>query len=282
MEDKILVIDKNPGVADTLTVIFNKDMPDAILVNTSRRTLGKNLEKAIGLVKLDKPMILYSFENLSWFNQNLRFHYLLGHRNCGFIRVPENLDKVKQEYDEIKLAINFDLENDELCLSLLEITIDLQEEKSFLRHDLASTKKSLKKLTRWLKKARKMGYVGSDKEIVAAVQAGRAPNSYKPFAGRYFSGLFIDLEDTLFVEGEINPKVWDFIERKRVPDSKITLWTGDDLEKMARLCRLFNIPWKVLPKQIFREARVEKAIDNEPDELSAEYKIRADQIFSSI
>ena len=259
------------ALAEALVRGLAVSMPDAILVGINCTLDGASamdnhgLDLAIDRVKERRPLILYSFFSRSQFNLNRKFHYLLGHLNCGFVRLPAELSAIREEYEQIKYRFNPDADDehvyqdDELCLSLLDLR-DTQNDLRVLAHDLHHARTS-GRMAQWLIRAQAAGYSGTEEEVVAAIEAKAMPNSYAPLADRFLPGSFVDLEGTLFRNGELDQEALKLARHSR---GRLTLWTGGDLEQWAKVCREHHLPWKVMSKWLFRGAKVEYAFDDQP------------------
>lgn len=245
-------------------------------LNGARRTDNHGLNLALPLVENRQPLILTSFLSKADFNTNRKFHFLTGHICCEFVRLPASPAEFLEAYENIRIRLNPDprdgdyrWSDDELRLSLLDIR-DLESEQRTLAHDLHHAQSSAQ-VSSWLERANAIGYSGSFEEIVAAVMAASLP-SYTPFANRRFSGTFVDLEGTLFVEGELNKEMLQRVNHHSV--GCINLWTGGDVSAMAEICRRRKLPWMVISKWLFRGATVEQAFDDlSEEELASQYGV---------
>jgi len=273
----------DPVIAEPLQAL-GVGMPDAIIVDIHCRIDGTRasschgLDAAIQRVDSRQPIILMSWFPRSHFNLDRKLHYLLGHLNCEFVRLPANMDDIRDAYGNIKYALSpaaddeHEYCDDKLCLALLDLR-DQQSEQKVLLHDLANARRN-GQMAEWLIRAREAEYVGSDEEIIAAVESNSLPK-YTPFIDRSFRGSFVDLDGTLFKKGELDQETLKLV--KSLP-GRITLWTGGELELWAKMCREHGLPWKVMSKWLFQGAKVEVAIDDQSlDELTRTYGFTAER-----
>lgn len=257
---------------------------DGVLVNVDsgdQKRENERINAAVELVKDNKPLILYGFLSRGSFNLDPKFQYLLGHKNCSFLRLPVTLDDFATENRRVKEKIDDpNIKNSDLALSLLDIDLSQEQTLSHLNHDLGNAKRSEddEKFKTVMEEARSAGYKGTDEEIVKAIEDAKFPE-YSPFVGRRFDGVFVDAEGTLLQDGQVNQTLVAKLKEAEKTGQEITIWTGGDMEKLAETLRKNGIPWKILPKNIFGGATVETAIDDlSAEELEKTYGFKAEKL----
>lgn len=235
------------------------------------RTHNAGLDIAIEKVRAGIPVVLHSFLNENMLIGDQRFVVLMSLGNVIFIEDPGNLPEYIKACEQ---AIKAEYIDDPLGFAIL----DLEKTKNvvgILQHDLRHALRDQNRMSDWLKKARAEGFAGSDQEIIETVQNWIKVSS-RPFAGQYFPGLFVDIEDTLLNDDEtLNVKVGRMVEELS-PGRPVTIWTGGDIGKLEPKLRSLGIRRKVVSKYNLAGTEVEEVIDDLPQAIFEEmYEIKA-------
>lgn len=80
--------------------------------------------------------------------------------------------------------------------------------------------------------------------------------------GEELSGVFCDIEGTLFTNGTLNSSLLNFLRKKESEGKEITLWTDGNLSELQSLLDVNNITYQLTAKRSFAGAIVEMAIDD--------------------
>lgn len=288
----VTVIDDNPGMHGALgRVMDTHGMTDATLVFAhlkpkdrpdARRSDNHGIDVAIKELKAnpEKPLIVYGIDPIAWHNTDYKLHFLLGHSNCRYIQVPspDSNREMSRMITEIK---NSPITVDPLSAQLLDVTTDIDQEIGGLLHDYPHAQGDPERVQAWLARAAKLGFSDQiyqdNPGVVYSLLKDKNICEYKPFAGQTLPGTFVDVEGTLITKEELNT---DLVEHlKTLPPESVTIWTGGDVKKYAKVCQQHDLPWKILPKQIFREVSVEHAIDDlDAKTLKQTYGIHCQEI----
>jgi hypothetical protein len=94
--------------------------------------------------------------------------------------------------------------------------------------------------------------------------------------GESLSGIFCDIEGTLFSNGILNNAVLEFLNKNKKEGKEITLWSDGNLSELQSLLDMNKITYKLYAKRDFAGAIVEIAIDDmDEHSFSAMTKIYA-------
>lgn len=80
--------------------------------------------------------------------------------------------------------------------------------------------------------------------------------------GETFSGIFCDMEGTLFSNGTLNNAVLEFLRKHEAEGKEIRLWSDGNLPELQPLLDVNNITYQLNAKRDFAGAIVEMAIDD--------------------
>jgi hypothetical protein len=216
-------------------------------------------------LKSEIPTVICSYENEKYFFENFseEFRALMAKKNVGFLRlpfVPETLVAKYKELSQGKKVV------DELAIEINRIN-SFEKEMGMIQHSVSSffeidSDFAREKILAAVVKAREIGLLGSDSEVAMQIKGFRYQQKNSFFAGKFFPGVFCDLESTLIINGQVHNGMLRFLERLSESNS-ITLWTGGDIECFQQLLLEYNIFWKLVSKRDFFGAEVEKAFDDE-------------------
>jgi len=149
-------------------------------------------------------------------------------------------------------------------VQLLDVTTDIDSEIDGLLHDYPHTQSDESRMQSWLARAAKLGFseqiYQDHPKIIYSLLKDKNIKEYKPFDGQTLPGTFVDIEGTLITNEGLNEGLVDRLHT--LPQESVTIWTGGDVKKYAKVCQQHNLPWKILPKQIFGGVTVEHAIDD--------------------
>ncbi len=226
----------------------------------------------------DAPLLFCSFMPESYFIKNekfaTKFFALMARKKTGFVDAINTPDGYYKKYLEL---VGSEKEAD-----LLAIEMERSRKENEL---LGSLKHSIGYLTdenvlyqsktlEAINKARQAGFSGDDREILERIMNFTHDRSEAKFAGKYFPGIFCDLEGTLLTGNEVNLQLLN--ELNRLSETKpITLWTSGDLKDYQKKLISKGIFWKLVSKYDFSSAEVEIAFDDIPyPKFQREFGIR--------
>lgn len=213
----------------------------------------------------DAPLLFCSFMPESYFIKNekfaTKFFALMARKKTGFVDTINTPDGYYKKYLEL---VDSEKEAD-----LLAIEMERSRKENEL---LGSLKHSIGYLTdenvlyqsktlEAINKARQAGFSGDDKEILERIMNFTHDRSEAKFAGKYFPGIFCDLEGTLLTGNEVNLQLLNELNELSA-NKPITLWTSGDLKEYQRKLIAKGIFWKLVSKKDFFGAEVEIAFDD--------------------
>lgn len=264
-------------VASTLTGTYGEKLPDAILINVhyisspqGRRSANHGLDVALERAHEGRPIVLYGFQTKADMMNDPRFVALMGRKNVAYVRSPLTPDEVISAYAELQRSGKTD---DELAQDLLRLE-EVDRGVARLRHDLGRAEENPTAMTAWLELARNLGFTGTQDEIVSTVH-GWQPQNSGLFEGRFFEGVFVDVQGTLLAsDGTLNGEVVKQTE-ELAAGRPITVWTDADLKAIVPQLRKLGIEWKIISKFEMAGAEVDEVIDDlTPEEFEQQYRIQ--------
>ncbi len=267
-------------VGPVIKKIFQDDMPDAIFIltaykanQTDKRASLHGLDVALERAATGRPIILYGLESEKHLVQDSRFVAAVGKKNVRYIKEPFCREDVHVLYASIKKENKTE---DTLAFEILAIQ-KLEQAISVLRHELGHVQHDSKKMLVWLSKARELGFKGNKTTVIRAVNDWKR-STKGVFNGKYFPGVFIDVQGTLLnSDGTLNQAILTKA-RKWAVNRPITIWTDGDLQDLTPCLRALGIEWKIVSKFDFAGAEVEEVIDDfTAKEFLATYNIVARQ-----
>lgn len=216
------------------------------------------------------PIILTSFMSESDFlkmkDHSTKFQALMAKRKIGFLQLPFTDQDFLAKYQEL---MSDEKVEDILAVELEKID-DFQTQMGYIKHSISGyvnnpeSDQAKERIAKALIDGRNIGLLGTDSEVIEQIIGyvyQPVPNKY--FAGRFFAGVFCDIEGTLLVDNKVNGEL--LITLKELSKGRqITLWTGGNLREIKETLLKNKITWKLVPKSSFSGAEVEMAIDDEP------------------
>lgn len=267
----LLIDDMADREGEELFLVCAEYVPNG---DMSEMTKFIGLDFASDLETGGAPMIICSFLPENFF---LRDPYLskklfaiLAKKKSSFLKLPFEPEDLYKKYIEI---LNQDREEDSLALDIGRIQAyndvmgSIQHRIGRYFRDDSDYAKAL--IAKAVAEARsKLNLAGSDEEIASQIRYFKHKGGDALFAGKFFPGVFCDIEGTLLINGEVNSrmleKLQEFSETK-----PITLWTGNTvgIDEIRKILVSKGIHWKLVPKIEFRGAEVEMAFDDEEFDL---------------
>ena len=231
------------------------------------------LDVALTLDPEKAPIILccfYPYEIVKEEASRSKFYALMGRRRVGFGRIPFDVHTPQQwlkKYHEVLL----DKRKDDAIAIEMNNVFSFEERMGQIEHCAAHSfgkKTDFEKelIAEAVLRAREIGVTGSDEEVELQIKNFKRKPINSVLAGRFFPGIFCDVEGTLIIDGKVNEELFFKLTELSLKKN-ITLWTGGDVEKTRELFTRpnydINIFWNILPKTYFTGAEVEVAFDDE-------------------
>ena len=258
---------------------------DAHLVVAELRTNGHNLSDYIGLNKAlelvgdGKPLFLTSFMRESDLADDVRYLELNSYPNVSFIRLPFRMEDLRKAVVNPQERFKPD---DPLAreLAKLDQNVNLS---SYLAHDLrylleGRSTHGYQDFDAWRLDAKKVWGDLTDEELIGRAQEGRYEAPDGTFANSNFRDIFVDVEGTLLVNGELRKDIVTSVKSFALNEKRpVTIWTGGDVKSLAQKLRQFGISWKITSKYLFKGATVDMTYDDmTKDQLFASYGINTE------
>lgn len=231
----------------------------------------EGLNIALAINSENAPIIFTSMMSKNDFLREdfkVRFNALMAKKRVGFLRLPFTPEDLLFKYKEL---LNDTKEEDKLAIEINRID-RFERDMGTIKHGAQSFLRgedsdyATGRLDRSIRDARAIGLTGSDNEIIEQIRNFeiKPKNSY--FAGKYFPGIFCDIEGTLLLENEVNTEM---LSKLLIASSEkpITLWTGGDVKTLDKTLAKCGVNWKVVSKRDFAGATVEIAYDDEEYEV---------------
>ena len=151
--------------------------------------------------------------------------------------------------------------------------LHIQKQLKNILHYIKSNKRDL-----GFKKARKVFSMLSDRDDAYVLKfLNRASAARLEIrTGEDLTGIFCDIEGTLFTKGVLNEAILKFLHDYAAEGKEITLWTDGSISVIRPLLDANKIMYKIYAKRDFAGAIVEMAVDDmDEHSFSAVTKIYA-------
>ena len=237
------------------------------------------------LLKSGKKVIAYCIESVPGIaHKEPNIRRLIGdERNFRYFNIMTGVSSLDEAMDSLERPF---FSNP--ALTLVVEQEGLKENINAIKHDLNLGAQDERGRIA-LQKARNLaclnndGWQGTDEEVTLNFreQFGRLMSEeFKTpkidCDGRYFPGLFIDIEGTLIKEGDLDYEVLRQADQKSLK-MPVTVWTGGDIASLVlQLPRDF--PYVVVSKWDYSGARVQEVWDDmDREEFKAQYDISSER-----
>lgn len=275
---KINAFFPNPPNGESYTSILQRDIAkeegEFYLVCAEYQRPGTNdsladfkgLDIALTLDPEVHPIIFCSFMPESYFLKDEycnRFHALMAKKRTCFMRLPFTPEELVVKYKEL-LGDNKEVDTLAIEINRVETFENemgriLHSAQSHFNNDSSYAKE---RIAQAVSEAKKIGATGTDEEIALQIKNFKRQPKNSMFVGKYFPGIFCDIEGTLIVDGKVNISMLSTLQ-DRALSKPITLWTGGDTKEIQKILLENNITWKLVSKTDFAGAEVEIAYDDE-------------------
>jgi hypothetical protein len=221
------------------------------------------LTKVKELVSSKKFVILLSPDNEEVLKKNnLYFSGFMSYANVGYV----NALNMKSLCEACFHLLNPTKKDDLVGIEFFHLE-KLESQTAALSHGMEQ--KILDEVSRkvWLQKARELGFIGSDDEVIVAVKDWK-PETAGRFLDKHLDGIFVDAFETLFnVNWELDEEIKKALEDLSEQTGKnIYIISDSDKYELGEVLKKYSIKWKALSKFTLRGSILETVIDN----LSAE------------
>ncbi|MFP4514976.1 MAG: hypothetical protein ACLFNO_03175 [Parcubacteria group bacterium] len=228
------------------------------------------LDFALNLDRGNSPMIICSFMKADYFLKKdkfaKKFSALMGQPRVCFMQIPFKPSDVEDKFRELLS----DQKEEDVLATELNKAASYNDIMGTIQHRVSAhfqkkVEGSSEAIASAVAEAReKLNLSGTDEEIARKIKNFRRENEQSAFAGKFFPGVFCDIENTLLVDGEVNNEILKKLQdlSKTKP---ITLWTGAvaDMKKIQEKLLRYGITWKLISKVSLNGAEVEMAYDDE-------------------
>jgi hypothetical protein len=233
---------------------------------SGRRSDFFGLNFASNIIEVKNPIILFSFLPEEFFvssDKADKFNAFMAKKGCGFLQLPFGPEQILSKYNEL---LNTEKEEDLLAIEINRINT-FETEMAKIQHSSyrsvgVSSDRDKEIVVKAVSEARKLGLSGSDEEIINQIINFKRQPKNSIFAGKFFPGVFCDLEGTLLKDGIVDNIMLELL-RNFSKEKPITLWTGGDVQELKKILIRNNITWKLVSKYDLAGAEVEMAYDNE-------------------
>ncbi len=227
----------------------------------SQRTDFNGLDIALSIDPQTAPIIFTSFMPVEYFLKDkdfqIKFNALMAKKRVGFLRLPFTADELIKKY---KTLINDEKEEDLLAIELNEIAT-YNKRMGEIQHRVKYRLDNSEEVAWGITEVRKLNVSGTDEEVIELIKNFERQHKFT-FNGKYFPGIFCDIENTLMINDQLNQKMLEIL-RECSSTKPITLWTGGEMGSIQKLLLRNNITWKLVSKNDFAGAEVETAYDDE-------------------
>lgn len=124
------------------------------------------------------------------------------------------------------------------------------------------------------------GFIGTDDEVIEQLLKSPGATDIDQH-GKYFPGVFCDIEGTLIRGGLIDVTVRRWLDAQEELGEIINLWTGAKISDYTKTLLEAGIVWPLLPKSAFAGAEVETAMDDDPVCLHDSYGVTCHHIINA-
>ena len=239
---------------------------------TDKRADWKGLDIALSLDPEKAPIIFSSFMPEEYFANGAngysdekgdKFHSLMAKKRVGFLQLPFTSESLVEKYKEL---LKDEKEEDTLAIEINRIN-SFEKEMGSIKHTadryIGENSDYAKQIvTKAVSEARVIGLIGSDEEVAEQIKNFKHQPKSSIFAGKFFPGVYCDIEGTLLKDGEINIPVLEKL-KELSKEKPITLWTGGKIEDLKKILASNGIIWKLISKNDLTGAEVETAYDDE-------------------
>jgi hypothetical protein len=225
------------------------------------------LDLALTLNPDEAPIILCSIfrekDFISDKDLSIKFFALMAKKRVGFI---DSINEPKEFYKKYLELIDGKKVEDPLAIELNQMS-QYQKEIGHIEHSIGygirhgDLSKNDERVIEAIKKARKIGVIGTDEEVLKTILDFKRDSKDAKFVGKYFPGVFCDLEGTLLIDDGVNLELLRKLEELSLT-KPITLWTAGDIEEYQKKLISKGILWKLVSKTDFFGAEVEIAYDD--------------------
>jgi hypothetical protein len=192
-----------------------------------------------------------------------KFNAFMAKKGCGFLQLPFSSNQLFSKYNEL---LNSEKEEDLLAIEINRInsfeTKMAQIQHRSYRSVGVNSDRDKEIVAKAIFESRELGLSGSDEEIINQIINFKHQPKNSIFAGKFFPGVFCDLEGTLLKDGIVDRVILEFL-RNFSEKKPITLWTGGKVEELKKILISNHIPWKLISKYDLTGAEVEIAYDDE-------------------
>jgi len=238
---------------------------------SGKRTEFLGMDIALSLDPKNAPIILSSFMPEEYFahgigyssKDSVKFHSLMAKKRVGYLRLPFSAEELLSKYKEL---VGDDKEEDILAIEINRIE-SFESKMGSIQHTAKAhigvdSDYSRRTVSDAISKARAIGVAGSDDEVASIISNFRHQPKSSIFAGKFFPGIFCDVEGTLVKHGVVDIEMLSVL--KELSKTKpITLWTGGNVEDLNKILALNGIVWKLISKHDLTGAEVETSYDDE-------------------
>lgn len=239
---------------------------------SDKRLDRKGLDEAIKEDFSNKVM-LYSFESVQSLFSNKKFMKVMSQPNVYFMRLPD-----------IKSEFVAELSEPKFYHQAMELVADSKISKNVagaILHRVSTDQE-------YAKRGREeLGFFGTDEQIITMLEDARNQTGID-YDG-VIAGLFVDVEGTLYSNGQINDELVNKIIAYGKKGS-VSIWSGEDTDKIRKIIgpkftgaciakgsRIYTRT-PILSKHEFRGCKVEHVIDNLTQETFENlYSIKANK-----
>ena len=234
------------------------------------------LDVALELNPDEAPILLCSFSPEGYFVKkeefSTKFFALMAKKRTGFI---DTISSYEDFYEKCLELIKSEKEEDLLALELNRIK-EYEKAMGLIQHSVSGRIFGFADPNAlvYINKARKVGVTGNDEEVFQKILYFQRDSKDAKFVGKYFPGIFCDLEGTLLLGDELNSKLLEKLKKLSLT-KPITLWTAGDTEEYQKKLISKGILWKLVSKNDFFGAEVEIVYDDLSfEDFYSKFKIR--------
>lgn len=228
----------------------------------------EGLNFALTLNPENTPIIFCSFMPENYFDDEKfynKFHALMAKKRVGFLQLPFTSEVFVLKYNEL---LQDEKEEDLLAIEINRVN-SFESQMGSIKHGAQSffrgegSDYARSRLTKSISEARELGLTGNDDEIIQQIKDFEYQPKSSFFAGKFFPGIFCDIENTLLVNGEISASMFATLQAFSNVNRPITLWTGGEVKDLQKILTQNRISWKLISKTDLTGAEVEIAYDDE-------------------
>ena len=215
-------------------------------------------------------MLLYGILPLEYIRKKKQnIDILLAKPNVRFLRMPFHPDTIVEEFIAAANSSKYEITADEVALATEK---HIQNSLSSIWHDIKKAPDPLHPTDGWQKscvvsgiaKAKEVFPMLADMDDAFILQFLEETSAKREEVrkGETFSGIFCDMEGTLFSNGTLNNAVLEFLRKYEVEGKEVRLWSDGNLSELQPLLDANNITYQLNAKRDFAGAIVEIAIDD--------------------